>query len=411
MTRTRALAAALLAAALLAAASFDSAAAAPTEDWSARIAADGLARTAAAIEALPAPSPEDRFALGGVRFLAGVETMLQSRWSVGQGDAIHFLPVFRIPLPPNPTAEPFDPAMIETMLTALLADMDATREALAAIPEGQKLRIDIRLQDLWFDVNGSNTPDPAESLLDMTSPALQTQAAEVPGDVASLPAVTFDSADAAWLSGYAHLLSATAELVLAFSPTEPIRRVHEQRVLMNEDGLVGPLDLAFAGPEGDFRTEADALAMAILSLRQQPLPERTRAARDHLLSMMADNRRFWALANAETDDRQEWIPNDRQTAALGTDFPEGIDVAWQDVLSDAGKLLTGELLVPIWQPGFGFDLGGWLEDPGPVDLVEWLHGMGMRPWIRRGPLISGENWAIFERLASGNAPLFAVWIN
>lgn len=62
--------------------------AAPSEDWSARIAADGLAATATAIEALAAPTPDDRLALGAARFLGGVEKALQARWAIGQSKEI-----------------------------------------------------------------------------------------------------------------------------------------------------------------------------------------------------------------------------------------------------------------------------------------------------------------------------------
>lgn len=399
------------------------AAAAPTGDWSARIAAEGLGATATAIEALDAPTPEDRFALAAVRFLGGVEKALHARWLIGQGSETGFLPVFRVPVGPNPAPAPFDPAIVETTFAALSADMDRTREALAAIPTDAALSLDLRLEDLWFDVNGSQGRDPDEGALAIAAFLLASQPRfdpetgsflPPPTPPASIP-VSFDQADAAWLSAYTHLLSATSDLVRAFAPTGPIARVAEGRKAMVAAGVAGPLDtLVFGRPAGtaaDFPNDIDAAAMALLALRQQPLPERTRAARDHFLAMIADNRRFWTLVAAETDNRQEWIPNAAQTAALGAAFPKGADVAWQAVLDDGEKLLRGDLLLPWIAPGAGFDLGAWLQDPGPVDLIEWLHGMGETPWLKQGPVVNQQSWRAFAALAAGDAMLFAVWLN
>lgn len=399
------------------------AAAAPSEDWSARLAADGLGATAAAIEALAAPTPEDHLALAAARFLGGVERALHARWAVGQSEEISFLPVFRLPLAPNPAPAAFDPALLETMLAGLSADMEAARAALAAIPEGTEVALDLRLEDIWLDINGSGGRDGGEGVLDLAGFMLAArprfdpvtfEPLPPPAVPASIP-VTFDTADVAWLSAYTHLLSGTSDLIRAFDPTGPIRRVHEGRTAMAKAGIPGPFEALALGQHGTdasrYPDSIDAIAMAILALRQQPSAERTRAARDHFLAMIADNRRFWALVSAETDNRQEWIPNANQTAALGLAFPEGVDVAWQDVLADGEKLLKGELLVPIWTPAAGFDLAGWLESPGPVDLVEWLHGFGMQPWLRAGPAVAAESWAVLQQMTTGNTLLFAVFLN
>ena len=46
-----------------------------------------------------------------------------------------------------------------------------------------------------------------------------------------------------------------------------------------------------------------------------------------------------------------------------------------------------------------------------MDLVEWLHGMGMQPWLKQGALVDSRSWAALEQMTSGNALLFAVFLN
>lgn len=280
----------------------------------------------------------------------------------------------------------------------------------------------VRPADLWFDVNRSGARDPGEGVAEIAGflfaapgfPAPEDapeDAAPLPGGPA-LPPITFDAADTAWLSAYTNLLSGTADMVLAFQPTAPLRKVAEGRAAMAKAGVTGPLDtLIYGGVQATrFPSDIDLAAIVILTLRQQPLADRTHAARDHFLAMIADNRRFWSLADQETDNSAEWIPNARQTAWTGTAFPKGIDIAWPAVLGDFEQLLTGGLLIP-YQDNAGFDLAAWLDHPAPVDLVEWLHGMGLQPWLKPGPQVSPENGRIFTEMVGGDALLFAVYLN
>lgn len=399
-------------------------AAAPTQDWSAMIGKDGLARTEAALAALPDPSADDLFALGMTRFLGGVEQGLQARWRMGQSEE-GFLPVFRLPVTPNPHPAPFDPALIETVFKTLDTRMDDAREALLRIPAGGDVALPLHPDDLWFDINGSGTRDEGEAIVTVGASFLaQPRWNPDTGEFATpetpkFANIRFDTADVAWLTAYTHLLSGTADMVRAFQPTPVIERVMKGRMAMLEKGIAGPLDGVM--PETvSYPNEIDLIAISLLSLRQQPLPEHTRAARDHFLAMVAENRRFWTEVAAEADNDGEWIPNKHQTSALGPAFPEGTDLTWLAVLDDAEKLLKGELLAPYFDfmtgssandANIGFDLAAWLQDPAPVDLVEWLHGMGITPWLKSGPVVTSANMRAFEELVSGNGVLFAIWFN
>ena len=76
-------------------------------------------------------------------------------------------------------------------------------------------------------------------------------------------------------------------------------------------------------------------------------PERMRAARQHLKSMLAASRRSWSLILAETDDDREWLPNPRQTnVALGQRVQQRQIDAWIAALDEADAILDGRTLVP-----------------------------------------------------------------
>jgi len=379
------------------------AAAASAQGVSDRIARTGLAATADSLKQ-PA-SADDRLALGGVRFLRAIEKTLQTRWRHGMSRTGGFLPVLRLPVPDNPAPEPFRPELVAGIFATLVDDMTAARAPLDQIGDADDASLTLALGDIWFDVNMNGKHDPQESLMPHFTATLGLFVA---GDTA--PTIRFDTADAAWLSAYTHLIAGLGELVLAFDPTDQIRRVMDTGRAMQGFGADTPYA---SGYDMMLGAEIDMVAMAYFALRQQPDPVRTRAARDHALAMIRDNRRFWERVEAETDNFAEWIPNARQTSALGVTVPPDTGPRWLAVLSDAEDLLEGRKLIPYWRvrSGAGINLMRVLTEPGPVDLAEWVQGVGLLPYIEDGPRISPENWWLFRDMLRGDAALFAIWLN
>jgi hypothetical protein len=129
--------------------------------------------------------------------------------------------------------------------------------------------------------------------------------------------------------------------------------------------------------------------------------------------MIDDNRTFWRRADDETDNDREWIPNARQTAALGFTLPPDTSTVWQAVLADAEAVLRGQRLVPYLWLGdtAGVNVGRMFTDPRPIDLAMWIQGLGALPYIEKGPLISSQNFMIFTQMMEGDAMLFMVLLN
>ena len=374
---------------------------------SAEIAANGIKATEARLAALPDPAPPDLFALAGLRFLSGVESALQLRWETGARADWSELPILRLPIPDNPTPRPFSGADMVTLLTDLDADMDAARTALAALGD-QQFALEISVGDLWFDIDANGIRSEGEDLGSVAGLALGARGMASVDVIA--PTIRFDTADAAWLAAYTNFLSAFAEVALAYDPAPAIDRVIAASAAMTAlHGTTPPhnaMDMMFG-------RQVVRVAMVLHALAQTPDAARGKAAHAHMLEMIRENRRFWALVEMETDNDSEWVPNERQVSGLGIVMPPGTGERWQAVLADVERMLTGELLIPHWRLGAeaGIDLRMMFENPPPVDLVAMVQGEAFLPYVRKGPQASAQSWRDFEDLVWGDAMLFAVFLN
>ena len=382
-------------------------------DYSALIRDQGLSGARATLSAIAAPTPSDRFAFGGVLFLGAVEHALQTRWRAGLSSGFMMLsdvPVLRLPIPENPAPQPFDPAIIEQLFATMEGDLATAIATLAPVNDNDDLAVTISTGDLWFDINMNATRDPGEAFGDVAGTFLR------PGFMPATPApeitIRFDTADAAWLSAYAHMLSAFSEAVLALSPTDTIARVIAAR-----DAMQAISPDAAGSPAVPGMTEAgqiaDLVAILVGSIEQRPDPTRTAAMRDHLLALIADNRSFWRRVAREADNTAEWIPNKNQTSALPLDFPPETGKRWLAILADAEAVLKGDLLIPYWRlpPDAGINLAHLLADPPELDIIGMIQGETLLPYMERGRRADADNLRQFQELVSGNAGLFIVVLN
>ena len=380
---------------------------------SAEIGATGLAATEARLAAMGDPTATERFALGGVRFLLGVEHALQTRYATDiQGDLAEMsgLPVLRLPLPPNPDATPFEPRSVADLFEGIARDMDLALATLDTVGPETEVGLVIDTGDLWFDVNANGLRETGEGVLELSGVLLAPQW-EDPVPAAPIT-VRFDTADAAWLRAYAHLILGVSDVVLSVDPTEAIARVIEARTEM---AARAPLPQS---PDAFFSTQSiadavDVFAMFAFALDGQPDAALMRSAHANFLGMIEENRVFWTLVARETDDAMEWIPGKAQQSALPIPFPPDLGQRWQAVLADAERLLTGELLLPVWRmgDGTGVNLARLMQDPPSLEVIGLLQGTALLPYLEDGPLIDGTSLAQFEQMVGGNAGLYMVVLN
>jgi hypothetical protein len=377
------------------------------------IGANGIAPTLARLKAQPEPALEDIFAIGGLHFLGAVERALQAQWRTGAdqvtgnaGDMLG-LPFLRLPVPPNPAPEPFNGAVISQLFTDIDADMAAARAALAALPPDEEFGLELTFSDLWFDVNLNGTREPEEDAMTILGPQLLGWQWQERDPAAPPLTVRFDTADAAWLAAYTHVMSGVANTLLAYDPAASIDRVLATRAAF---GVTPPPEYP---TYFDFETFADAFAMLEGAANQTPDAARAKAAKEHFLAMIAENRRFWAAVAKETDNDREWIPNDRQASALGITLPPGTGDTWQGVLADGEALLQGRLLIPYWRgaAGQGLNLSRMFDEPAPISITGWLQGWAAVPYLEKGPVIDSASFRRFEAMMGGNAGLMMVFLN
>ncbi len=377
----------------------------------AEIAAAGLAATEARLTALPTPTDADRFALGGVRFLATVEGALQKRWAAGLTDRTAMIPFLRLPISENP-APRFDPGVITALFRDVSTGMDAARAPLTQIAETADFGVQINLADLWFDINANTTRDPGEDLLDVAGPMILGWRWGDRDPATLAPVIRFDTADAAWLSAYTHLLAGLADVVVAYDPTAAITKVTQTRAaLLALNGQ--PSDAQDYSYDAQFGEWIDVAYVVIDALNQAPDAPRAASALAHLRAMVADNRSFWKRVAAETDNTAEWLPNDAQTSALGLVLPPGTGAAWLVVLTDLESILNGDLLIPYWKldAGAGVNVARMFTDPRAIDLAGWIQGTDALPYLQRGRLADGASLDAFNGLVEGEAMLFSVFLN
>lgn len=388
---------------------------AAAQTLSQEIGTNGIAPTLARLKAQPEPALEDIFAIGGLHFLGAVERALQLQWRTGAdqvagnaGDTLG-LPFLRLPVPPNPAPEPFQGALITQLFSDIDADMAAARTALAILPEGEEFGVELSFSDLWFDINLNGTRDPEEGALTILGPQLLGWQWQTPDPAAPPLTIRFDAADAAWLTAYTHVMSGVANTILAYDPAASIDRVIAARAALNV-AQPSPDDFNLDASFGQF---LDAFAMLEGAVNQQPDAARAKAAKDHFLAMITENRRFWTLVALEADNDREWVPNDAQTSALGFSLPPGTGDTWLAVLADGEALLQGRVLIPYWRgpDGQGINLGRMFDAPAPISITGWAQGWAAVPYLDQGPVVNSTSLRQFEALMGGNAGLMMVFLN
>ena len=359
---------------------------------------------------------EARFGLGMIRFARAIERYGQSQYRYGLRPPHSLnIPLLRFPVPVNPSPDELTYEKQRDALQGLLDDFASVEATLAPMTDAQ-VKIVLDLNAIKFDLRGDGKPDDSEKLAAILASLRMTQ-----GDDHLKPQpfeVAFDNADALWLRGYAHLLSAAIEFVLAYdwhSTFEVGAQLFYPRATSTT------LAHAPLAPEaerndwffGDNVQIADSVA--ILHEIRWPVAEaaRMQSAHAHLKQVIALNKAMWKAIEARTDDDRVWIPGPQQKHGVVTDMPVTQEqvAAWLAALDEFDAILDGRKLMPHWRFLQGVNLRKVFFEPRPFDLVLWITGHAAVPYLEAGPISSAAQWAEWRRVFNDNFPGYAFWFN
>jgi hypothetical protein len=369
------------------------------------------------------PDDQDaRLALGVTTFLHGIEEFAQTMYTFGLRDMREFgmaVPMLRVPVRrhPDPATVSADDvvAMFERFEEAL-AEVDTILEPIGDAPAAMPLRIGT----VHMDLNGDGELTEDEGLwrfyTALTQPRWQRQADaadEVP-EWADEFVLGLDTADAYWLRGYCHVMSALTDVVLAYDGTELFNRTGH-RFFTKVDSPY-PWLAETVDTDNPFDVHMILDLVAAFHLINQPLrdADRMRQARVHLKQVIALSRSNWDAILAETDNQNEWVPGPDQQGAIGVNLTAEQVAAWKDFLDEAEAILDGEKLIPFWRgtnPERGVNVRRIFEEPTRLDLILWLQGSAAAPYLEEGEVTEGEFWRDLNQQFGRNFPGFAFWIN
>lgn len=359
-----------------------------------------------------------RFALGAAQFMRAIERLGQGFYRHGlEAPRTTLIPILRLPVPTNPNPQPLSYDRFRSVLAQFADDLRRADATLAQIgPQDVKLTIDVTRMRLDFDADGSGGDH--ESLLsvlagiDARFGAARSRQTDVVQ--AGFP-VAFDRGDVAWMRGYANLLAAIAEFWLAHD----FEAMFEQsfHLFFPRAGL--PYAEVLNAEQRNARqllfSDADMIADAIafVHLLDWPVrePARLTAALSHLRAVPALSRESWQHILAETDDDNEWIPNPRQRNRFPLPVDEVRIEAWLRTMSAFEEVLDGRKLVPHWRFDKGINLKRALTEHKTFDLVLWVTGTGIAPFLEDGSVLTSNEWDDITALLEGNFFGYAVWFN
>lgn len=356
---------------------------------------------------------EARYGLAMVRFARAIEKFGRHQYRHGLHPTPFMeVPLMRFPVPQNPKPEILTYETQRAALQTLLDDLSGVEKTLAAM-QGKDVKIVLDLEKVRLDfAPGANdaTPKTLMSVLRAINPATRGTATE---NAESSFEVAFDTADALWLRGYCHLLSASLEFVLGHDWRDTFTvgagYFYPQPDSMHDNQSPPELQ-SYRGTE--YRI-ADGIA-ALHQIRWPVIePDRLKRTREHLKQVVALSRDNWKAILAETDDDREWIPSPKQKNAAmpAMAITEERVTAWLAALDAFDAVLEGRKLIPHWRMMKGVNLKRVLEEPRTFDLVLWASGHAALPYLEDGPVLTSQEYAAWERVFQGNFLFFAIYFN
>lgn len=379
---------------------------------------------------------EAQFGLGMLQMVTALQGLTQAlyRHGLAAPETGPLGPVLGIPMPPNARPEPLDYAKFRAVLITFVDELDTARATLSAAGESGDYVIVVDPLQIRIDVNGDGKADTGETVaavvgIALGDPSLTERPAvpptapdgtrrgrsENPSEAQVPPApagIGFDRADAIWLAGYSDVFAMQADFLLAHDFSEFFNATFHRffpraGLMMQQYARGGQLVL---DPETD--TAIADLIAGIHTLDWPVIePERLKRVRARAQEVTNYSRRNWEAILSETDDTLELVPSPKQTSLGDRQITDEQVAAWRKTLDTVDQVLDGELLLPHWRFGQGFDLKAYFETATETDFVMILTGLGALPYLKDGPIADADSFADANRAFGGDLIGYALWFN
>lgn len=344
-----------------------------------------------------------RFGLGVTQLLEAAEHLTQSLTKYGARSAIHIPWITSFHFPVGANASPLELSYedLRGIVQTFDDDLGAAERTLSGLDE-REVKLTLRFGAIRIDIDGDGKAASDETFVRVYEFLLGEQFSK---EQSERLVVGFDSADVQWIRGYCHLMMGICEGILAYDECE----LFETSAQLLFARPQTPNTFLVRMPADDRRMEQwDNLADWIVLVHQVRLeliePARMKRALEHFDAMAQCNLAMWRLAQAETDDDNEWIPAPNQTGLVpGVRTTKLMLDVWLKFLNESGDVLAGRKLVPFWRgsEGKGVNIRRVFTEPRQFDLVLWMQGSAAMPYLEDGPMVSDTVWETLLNVIGG----------
>ncbi len=356
-----------------------------------------------------------RFGLGVLQFLQAVESFGQNLYRYGlRSESTRGFsgPFIRLPIPENPNSQTISYEALRKTIDDFRSGLLRAETTLSQINDPD-VKLPLHFNIIKLDLNGDGISDENESLWKVY--AKVTGNTDMKEQDANNFLICFDRGDVHWLRGYCHLLSAMMEIYLAHDSHQTFE--HTAHLLFNK--VESPYAFLSCGTHSHNFKNSDASLFDLIAIVHSinwsvVEPKRMAEALHHFEAVVAQSHESWRWIMAETDDDHEWLPNPNQTGVIpNVKVTHAMVDAWGDIMTEIGKLLAGDLLIPFWRGDahVGINLRKVFLEPRTLDLVYWVQGAAATPYLQKGTCTDPKLWSRLQEVFGHNFPGFALWFN
>lgn len=350
----------------------------------------------------------ERFSLAVLQTLQGVQQFSDGASKLGIKQTLgRSLPFFRILPAAQPSSAPAEvatPEKVRALFTNLRESLKKANATLAKVGDSE-FKVQVNLSQVYLE-NKDGTP--SSPLLASLNRIMNTNAASEQDLV-----VNFDSADAAWLKGYTHLLTGILEVLMAYDWSPVWNQM--AYLLFTSPNPMPPLAKYAVSGQGQGPSDWADMIAAVHELRLEVKDgEGLKRAMVEFRSVIACSRVCWTRILAETDDDLEWLPSPKQKGPRGTVVTQAQIDGWTSVLNELDAILSGKKLLPHWRiiNGMGINVARLVQNPPKLDLVLMVQGSAFVPFIEGGDVSSSTRWQqLMAPFGRGGFMSFALWSN